>query len=113
MPRTKRHNIDRRADRVLADMATIADDTLLTTPEVARWFDVSTYWLEIGRHKGWGPPFKKLGKRLVRLKQKKELASFTLWHLCSPPKASDPPTWGYDPRLSPSGQGSRPGANWF
>jgi hypothetical protein len=66
MPRTKRHNIDRRADRVLADMATIADDTLLTTPEVARWFDVSTYWLEIGRHKGWGPPFKKLGKRLVR-----------------------------------------------
>jgi hypothetical protein len=68
MPRAtpKRHSIDRRADRVLADMATLPDDWLLTTPEVAAWFCVSVCWLEIGRHEGWGPPFRRLGKRIVR-----------------------------------------------
>ena len=37
----------------------------LTTSEAAKYLGVSRQWLEIGRHKGYGPPYIKLA-RLVR-----------------------------------------------
>jgi len=40
--------------------------SLLKTAELAKILNVSTQWLEIGRCKGYGPPFRKLEARLVR-----------------------------------------------
>jgi len=40
----------------------------LTTSQAAKYLQVSTQWLEIGRVKGYGPPFIKLS-RLVRYKK--------------------------------------------
>jgi predicted DNA-binding transcriptional regulator AlpA len=42
------------------------DDIYLTTPELAKYLKLSTQWLEIGRSKGYGPPFVRLTKRMVR-----------------------------------------------
>ena len=40
----------------------------LNTQQAAKYLQVSTQWLEIGRVKGYGPPFIKLS-RLVRYKK--------------------------------------------
>jgi predicted DNA-binding transcriptional regulator AlpA len=64
-----RHHIDRRADRLLAgevDVIEQSDDDLLSTRETAAWLGVSDQWLEIGRGKKYGPPYQKLGPRLIR-----------------------------------------------
>jgi hypothetical protein len=37
----------------------------LTTSQAATYLNVSRQWLEIGRHKGYGPPYVKLA-RMVR-----------------------------------------------
>jgi predicted DNA-binding transcriptional regulator AlpA len=60
----EQHHLDRRVEQLLA-AAPEADD-LLNTKQVAAWLGVSTQWLEIGRCKGFGPPSKKIGPRLVR-----------------------------------------------
>lgn len=61
------HHIDRRADQVIAAApATTSDDDLLKTTDVSRWLGVSIAWLEIGRSKGFGPPFTRLGERCIR-----------------------------------------------
>ena len=39
---------------------------LLTTKEEADWLGTSTQWLEIGRAKGYGPPFERIGPRHIR-----------------------------------------------
>ncbi|MGJ4997830.1 hypothetical protein ACQR0Z_25635 [Bradyrhizobium sp. HKCCYLS3077] len=58
--------LDRRAQQV-AQVAIGADpDLLLDTKRMAEWLGVSTQWLEIGRSKGFGPPFRKLSPKLVR-----------------------------------------------
>ncbi|WP_316205925.1 DNA-binding protein [Bradyrhizobium sp. SZCCHNR3058] len=58
--------LDRRA-RQIAGVAIGADpDLLLTTKQMAEWFGVSTQWLEIGRSKNYGPPFRKIGRKTVR-----------------------------------------------
>jgi hypothetical protein len=62
----QKHNLDRRAPTILEKMRDASDDTLLNTNEVSEWFDVSEEWLEIGRSRGWGPEFVKMGPRLVR-----------------------------------------------
>ena len=60
-----KHHIDRRADRILgADIG--ADDELLSTRAVADWLGVSTQWVEIGRSKNYGPPFRKISARCIR-----------------------------------------------
>jgi hypothetical protein len=41
-----------------------ADDDLLSTDELAEWLAVSTQWCEIGRHRGYGPPYLKLAGRV-------------------------------------------------
>jgi hypothetical protein len=63
----RRHGLDRRA----ADLAAVPgdDDDLLKTRETARWLSVSEQWLEIGRSKGWGPPFIRLSPRRVRYRR--------------------------------------------
>jgi hypothetical protein len=64
-PAAKFH-IDKRAPSLLAHKASDDDDALLSTPEMACWLGVSVPWLEIGRAKGYGPPFKRLSARSVR-----------------------------------------------
>jgi predicted DNA-binding transcriptional regulator AlpA len=68
-PRT--HHIDRRADAILTATTGTNDDDLLSTPEMAAWLGCSTQWLEIGRAKGYGPPFERLSPRMVRYRRGK------------------------------------------
>jgi hypothetical protein len=46
-------------------------DELLDTKSVAALLHVSTQWLEIGRCKGYGPPYERLGPRLIRYRRSK------------------------------------------
>jgi predicted DNA-binding transcriptional regulator AlpA len=61
------HHLDRRA----AEIAEIAgdEDDLLSTPELADWLGVSREWVEIGRSKGYGPRFVRIGPRRVRYRR--------------------------------------------
>jgi hypothetical protein len=59
MPKT--HRLDRRAAALVADEDTGA---LLNTAALAEWLNVSTQWVEIGRHRGYGPPFVKLAGKV-------------------------------------------------
>jgi hypothetical protein len=63
----RKHHLDRRA----ASLATVSgpDDELLTTRKLAEWLCVSIQWLEIGRHKGYGPPYIRLGPRDIRYRR--------------------------------------------
>src|SRR5713101_3333480 len=61
-----RHNLDRRAQSIIDAANEGTDDELLTTPRVAVWLGVSPEWLEIGRTRGWGPPFIRIAPRMVR-----------------------------------------------
>ena len=68
--RVRRHPkfflLDGRA-QYIADQAIGADpDLLLTTKQVATWLGVSPQWVEIGRSRGYGPPYKKLGPKSIR-----------------------------------------------
>ncbi len=60
------HHLDRRAQALIDEANRGSDDELLATPAVAAWLGISPGWLEIGRSKGWGPPFVKLSPRRVR-----------------------------------------------
>ena len=64
--RPRRFHIDRRAHLVSPEGD--ADD-LLSTLEVALWLNVSTQFLEIGRHRGYGPAFVKISARCVRYRR--------------------------------------------
>jgi len=70
LPKARRHHLDRRAEAIAADP--IADgppDQLLSTKEVAAWLGVSIQFLEIGRHRGYGPRFTRLGPRMIRYRR--------------------------------------------
>jgi hypothetical protein len=71
-----KHNLDKRADQIMASPAAVGhDDDLLTTAEVADWLRISTQWLEIGRSNGnYGPRFKRLGPGVIRYKRASVLA---------------------------------------
>jgi predicted DNA-binding transcriptional regulator AlpA len=59
------HYVDRRANRLIAyGAATGAADDLLNTAQLADWLQVSTVWLVIGRGRGYGPPFIRIGSRV-------------------------------------------------
>jgi hypothetical protein len=68
----KRLHLDRRA----ASLAAVEgdDDELLTTQQEADWLQVSIQWLEIGRIQGYGPPFERVGPRMVRYRRSKTKA---------------------------------------
>src|SRR5271169_5750893 len=67
-PPPLRHHLDRRA----GDIAEVGDgdaDDLLNTTALAEWLGVSVQWCEIGRHRGYGPPFLKVGTRRIRYRR--------------------------------------------
>jgi predicted DNA-binding transcriptional regulator AlpA len=61
-------HIDKRADALIPAVGE-DDDQLLKTPEAAKLLGVSVQWLEIGRSKGFGPPFIRMGARFVRYRK--------------------------------------------
>jgi predicted DNA-binding transcriptional regulator AlpA len=65
----RHHHIDKRAAQLVAENIGSGGDDLLTTTQVAVWLCVSIPWLEIGRGRGYGPPFVRLTKRCVRYKR--------------------------------------------
>jgi hypothetical protein len=67
---SRTHHLDRRA-AALAETGAGAGDPndLLTTEQMAAWLGVSTQWLEIGRVKGYGPPFVRVGPKMIRYKR--------------------------------------------
>jgi hypothetical protein len=64
-----RHHLDRRALALMDAVNEGSDDELMATVLVAVWLGVSPEWLEIGRSKGWGPPFLRLSPRRVRYRR--------------------------------------------
>src|SRR5438046_1711739 len=60
------HHLDRRATELIEAENEGTDDELRSTVKTALWLGVSAEWLEIGRSRGWGPPFIKLSPRRVR-----------------------------------------------
>jgi hypothetical protein len=69
-PASPQHfHLDKRA----AGLATVpgADDELIDTPAMAAWLGVSIQWLEIGRIRGYGPPFERLAPRIIRYQRGK------------------------------------------
>jgi predicted DNA-binding transcriptional regulator AlpA len=67
-----RHHLDRRAADLAAAGAGNPDD-LLSTSDLAEWLGVSVQWVEIGRSKGWSPPFIKLSPRRIRYRRESVL----------------------------------------
>jgi predicted DNA-binding transcriptional regulator AlpA len=66
-PRT--HHLDKRAADLLVALGGGSMDDLLTTKEVSLWLNVSTQWIEIGRHKKYGPRYVRLSQRCVRYRR--------------------------------------------
>jgi hypothetical protein len=66
-----RHHFDRFADEFALRFADGDPDELLDTKAVAKLLHVSPQWLEIGRGKGYGPPWERLGPRLIRYRRSK------------------------------------------
>ena len=64
-----KHHLDRRAPAIIERGNNGAADDLLPTPETAAWLGVSVQWLEIGRHKGYGPRFVRCGPRRIRYRR--------------------------------------------
>jgi hypothetical protein len=63
----RKHHIDKRAATLAAQPGD--DDELMTVVECANWLGVSTEWLNIGRSKGYGPPFVRLSPNMVRYRR--------------------------------------------
>jgi hypothetical protein len=62
-PPVRRFHFEARVDQIAA--APGSDDELLTGKQMA-WFGVSIQTIEIARHRGDGPPYQRLGPRLIR-----------------------------------------------
>ena len=71
--RKKKHLLDRRADAIAAQ-GTGHDDDLLATKEVADWLSISVQWLEIGRLRGYGPRYVRIGPRHIRYRRSDVIA---------------------------------------
>jgi predicted DNA-binding transcriptional regulator AlpA len=69
----RRHHLDRRAS-TLAEVSHGAPDDLLSTRAVAEWLGVSVQFLEIGRHRGYGPKFVRIGPARIRYRRADVLA---------------------------------------
>jgi hypothetical protein len=70
IPPPKTFHIDKRAGAIASQVAG-DDDDLLTTNETADWLQVSSQWLEIGRTRGYGPPYDRLSAKVIRYRRGK------------------------------------------
>ena len=68
-PPPRAHHLDRRALAIIEAANAGSDDELLRTIVVAVWLGVSEEWLEIGRSRGYGPPYHRLSPRRVRYRR--------------------------------------------
>jgi predicted DNA-binding transcriptional regulator AlpA len=68
-PLVVRHHLDRRAAKLFELLSEDSVDDLLNTRQLAEWLGVSIEWCEIGRSKGWGPPFVRVGPRRIRYRR--------------------------------------------
>ena len=59
------YSFDKRAEALILDGQGEPNE-LLTTQQLAKWFSVSTVWVENGRTQGYGPPPTYLSPRCVR-----------------------------------------------
>lgn len=66
---SKTHLLDRRAQDLIAEGGAGNSDELVTTTELASWLRVSPAWVEIGRGKGYGPPYVRIGPRRIRYRR--------------------------------------------
>ena len=64
------HHLDRRAHQIIEQGVDGNLDDLLDTAELADLFGVSKQWAEIGRSRGYGPTFVRLGPRCIRYRRK-------------------------------------------
>jgi predicted DNA-binding transcriptional regulator AlpA len=63
----RRHHLDKRAADIAQEGAAAGGaDDLLSTIELAAWLGISVQFLEIARHKNFGPRFVRLTPRRVR-----------------------------------------------
>ena len=69
-----RHNLDVRADRIAAEQAGRPADDLMTTGALAAWLGVSHQFLHLGRVRGYGPPFVRIGPKVVMYRRADVLA---------------------------------------
>jgi len=67
--RPRQHHLDRRAARLFDEGSTGQPDDRRSTAELAGWLGVSNQWLEIGRSRGYGPKFVRIGPRRVRYRR--------------------------------------------
>jgi len=65
---SRRHHIDRHANSIV-EAGVGDDDDLLATRDMVAWFRKSKQWFEIGRSKGYGPPFIRLSPQVIRYRR--------------------------------------------
>jgi hypothetical protein len=68
-----RHHLDRRAS-MLAELGDGAPDDLLSSAAVAEWLGVSIHFLQLGRHRGYGPKFVRVAPERIRYRRENVLA---------------------------------------
>lgn len=69
-----RHHLDKRAEQIAAEQADRPPDDLMTTGAVADWLHVSVQFLALGRNQGYGPPFVRIGPKVVMYRRADVLA---------------------------------------
>ena len=67
------HHLDRRAPQLIRQGEGGNPEDLIDTKTLAAWLGVSVQWLEIGRCKGYGPPFVRCGPRSIRYRRRSVL----------------------------------------
>jgi hypothetical protein len=67
VPAPRSHHLDKRA----ADIGDVAgsDDDLLDPRQLAAWLGVSTHFLKIGRHRGYGPRYYRASPHQIRYRR--------------------------------------------
>ena len=71
---SRRLHLDRRVEAIISSVGEGSDDDLLTTLQIANWLGTSTQWVELGRAKGYGPPFMKIAAQVVRYRRSAVIA---------------------------------------
>jgi hypothetical protein len=66
----RRLHLDRRVEAIIAATGEGSGDDLLTTLQIANWLGTSSQWVELGRAKGYGPPFMRIAPQVVRYQRR-------------------------------------------